>query len=167
MSEEIWKDVPGYEGMYMASNTGWLFSVRRGRKMSMPINRQGYYCTRFSREGFSVAVRAHRVVLTTFKGLDPDRPFVNHINGVKLDNRIENLEWVTRSENGLHAFSIGLMKPLKGTENPNCKLTLDQVYEIRKRAAAGELFYKIAADYGISYSTVGRINSGRLWKTAA
>lgn len=120
---EIWKDIPEYEGLYKVSNFGRVksfISNLNGRerkvmkeKILKPLPAKGGYLrvrlTHYDNTSHFYPI--HRLVLIAFKGYDKDREFVNHINGEKQDNRLENLEWVTPSENMIHAYRIGLEKP--------------------------------------------------------
>lgn len=110
---EIWKDIPGFEGMYQASNTGNIRSIgfyvpaKNGSKrfappkMLIPLpTKLGYNRVKIQGKYLSV----HRLVASAFLGLPKKDIQVNHKNGIKHDNRVENLEWVTCSENLSHAF---------------------------------------------------------------
>ena len=122
-SEEIWKPVKDYEGLYEVSNLGRVksfISNRRGQKnppisnkiLKQSCGRDGYLRVRLT--GHDKKLRmwfVHRLVMISFVGKETDRPQVNHINGIKIDNRLENLEWVTGTENMLHAYRKGLEKP--------------------------------------------------------
>jgi len=88
---------------------------------------------------------------------------VNHKNGDRADNRVENLEWVTSSENKRHRFDILKHGNLQGDDHPNAKITAEQAIAIRERARAGEMQRVIAADYGITQSNVSMIVSGKCW----
>lgn len=117
---EVWKDVPGYEGLYQVSNLGRVKSLERWRKngsgkqkiperiMSQNAINRGYLMVQLSKNGVYKNVLVHRIVAEAFvqnlNGLDT----VNHINGNKTDNRSTNLEWVTRGDNLRHAFGTGL-----------------------------------------------------------
>ncbi|MFD3532050.1 HNH endonuclease [Streptomyces sp. NPDC058664] len=109
---------------------------------------------------------AHRVIWEHANGPIPEGMQVNHINGVKSDNRITNLELVTPAGNSQHAVATGLSKPMCGTRNGNAKLTTDQVVRLRQRHQAGEQQKALAAVYGISRSQVNRIISGKRWAAA-
>lgn len=108
---------------------------------------------------------AHRLVWQWFNGDIPDGMVVNHINGVKSDNRPENLEVVTSSENGAHAHRTGL-NSCAGERNPNVRLTDKQVVEIRERSAAGEALVPLAAAFGVGKGCISGIAIGRTRKSA-
>lgn len=122
---EIWKDVKGYEGFYQVSNTGRVksldrtiyFSDGRIRKYAGQIlNRNsktssGYKQCILKVNGISKYAYIHRLVAETFIENPKNKREVNHINGNKDDNRVENLEWVTASENDYHAVKSGLRFP--------------------------------------------------------
>lgn len=100
---------------------------------------------------------AHRLVWMHFNGKIPEGLTINHINGVKTDNRPENLELATHSEQIIHAReSLGKMRQ-DGEWNNAATLTATQVLEIRKRRLNGEKLLPIAKDYGIAYQTVSKI----------
>lgn len=118
---EIWKDVPGYEGYYQASNLGRVKSIERvvkhnyggpkkikERILKGNVNRHGYLRVNLSRKGLRKSFSIHRIVAMTFIG-ESDL-VVNHIDGVKTNNNINNLEYVTSQENTAHAVRTGLIK---------------------------------------------------------
>ena len=122
MEKEIWKDIEGFPG-YQASNTGFIRGLRdyHGNITNTPkvlktrINKDGYYeLTLYTQERRKVTKRVHRVIAETFFGKHPGL-VVNHINGDKLDNRVENLEFVTAEQNSTLASKCGLYKtkPIK------------------------------------------------------
>lgn len=104
----------------------------------------------------------HRVVWEHVHGPIPGLD-INHLNGVKTDNRIANLEAVTRAENNRHARETGLQVSVHGELQPNAKLTERQVREIYRRAWAGESHRVIAADYPVGYRAVRDIQRRITW----
>lgn len=120
-NKEIWKDVKDYEGLYQVSNLGnlrsldrivfnprYMFQTLKGKLISPVKEHTGYYQVRLNKFGKRETVKLHRLVLITFVGNPDNKAEVNHKNGIKSDNRLSNLEWVTRSENQQHAFKNGL-----------------------------------------------------------
>jgi hypothetical protein len=114
---EEWKPVVGYEGYYEVSNFGNVRSVdrevrykssgtmiRRGRPMKTNKNKYGYVDIHLGKEGIEKAHLVHRLVAMAFIDNPEQKIQVNHKNGNKSDNRLENLEWATISENRLHAY---------------------------------------------------------------
>ncbi len=102
---EEWRDIPGYEGRYQASNLGRIRSKERGL-LSPFLSRGGYLIATILRDGKRYGTGAHRLVATAFIPNPENKPQINHKNGDKLDNRPENLEWVTCSENQLHSHRV-------------------------------------------------------------
>lgn len=113
--EEIWKDIPGYEGYYQVSNTGKVKSLDGYYKRKYPIIlkpslHRGYYRVVLCVDQNRKSIHVHQLVMLAFTG-EPNGLQINHINGIKTDNRLCNLEYVTQSENMKHAYRIGLEKP--------------------------------------------------------
>ena len=172
---EIWKTIPGLDSCYMVSNIGNVISknrveksirrtvVRKTKNISLHKDRNGYILARLMKDGNQRTFLVHRLVMLAFCGEDKYRTFVNHKNGKKDDNRLENLEWVTKSENVKHSFAIGLQSN-KGEKHPNHKLTLLQVSEIRNKYIPRKYSSrKLAAEYNISKTNVLDIVNGRIW----
>ena len=138
---EIFKDIPGYEGLYQASNLGRIKSLsifyhsgfenraikeRPERIVSSSYNWGGYerVCLANGKKRKSFLV--HRLVAITFLKKPVGLDFINHKNGNKKDNRLENLEWCNRSQNIRHAIEIGLKPTAKGADSKLAK----KVYQV-------------------------------------
>lgn len=121
MDDEVWKDVVGYEGYYIVSNTGRIIRNERETtnrlgvrltisrlEMGTYMDKDGYLCLGLTKDGVRKTKKAHRVVAESFicneNGLDT----VNHIDGDKTNNNVSNLEWMSQLDNVRHSWSIGL-----------------------------------------------------------
>ena len=104
--QEIWKDVPGYEGLYQVSSVGRI--MRDGRTRKLKSDHMGYLVVALCKKGIEKDWKVHRLVALAFLQNPEQKRVVNHIDGDKQNNRVENLEWVTHSENMRHAYTTGL-----------------------------------------------------------
>lgn len=120
---EVWKDIDGYEGLYQVSNMGRVKSLERTRNMNQPGHDKpvrvserilkfgsslGYLSVRLSKDGLVKQIRVHKLVALAFVPNPLGKPHINHKDGNKHNNRFDNLEWVTPSENQQHAILNGL-----------------------------------------------------------
>lgn len=122
----------------------------------------GYLRTQFDGKTQTI----HRVVAKTFIPIDPNRPFVNHKDGNKKNNAVDNLEWCTRSENIRHAYDNGLNTGCGGTKNGHCRLTLEQVNYIRENYRRGDKEYgglALANKFGVAHQTISAVACGQTW----
>ena len=120
--KEIWKDLPGYEGCYSVSNHGRVKSLARFREngnyykekiLIGGLDTDGYRQHIVYNKGQKrVCMKAHRMVLISFVPNKNNHPSINHKNGVKTDNRIDNLEWCTVRHNTSHFYSSKRILPL-------------------------------------------------------
>lgn len=121
--KEIWKDIKGYEGLYQISNFGNVKSLDRyiinkngdkqyfpGKYLTQGVS-DNYLKVTLSKSNKQRTFRVHILVARTFIPNPENKPEVNHMDGDKSNNRVDNLEWNTRSENELHAYKNGLAKP--------------------------------------------------------
>jgi hypothetical protein len=114
--------------------------------------------------GKSFCIVVHRLVLEAFVGPQPSVIHeTNHKNGIKDDNRVENLEWVTRAENNAHAVAMGLWRPHKGEAHGRAKLKAADIPVIRALEGK-EGPTSISRRYGVTGETIRGIWSKRLWK---
>lgn len=138
--KEIWKDIPGFENIYQASNKGRIKSLTRivkgktefelkklnGNLITLCKNKAGYYRVILCKDGKLNYLTVHRIIGLTFIDNPYNKPTINHINGIKTDNRVENLEWNTMSENTIHAYKNNLAKS-NGSRHQKIK-----VYDLNK-----------------------------------
>jgi hypothetical protein len=106
---EIWKDIVGYESLYQISNLGRVKSIANGKDLIMngTVNK-GYIRVVLSKDSKPKLHFVHRLVLYAFATNPKNKKTINHINGLKADNRLDNLEWATHTENNQHAIQNGL-----------------------------------------------------------
>ena len=184
--KEIWKPLAPFtkthngvtikydvSGRYMISNHGNLRSIDRkdsigrkvkARELKLRLNpHNGYLNTSLYKDGKMLMCTIHRLVAETFIPNPENKRTVNHKNGDKTDNRVDNLEWVTHSENNKHAYDNGLKVPTKGEQHGRAKLTEAKVREIRDRYDNGCPQYKLAEEYGVSQRHISMIIRGERW----
>lgn len=170
MLAENVKDIPGFEGIYSATEDGRVYShsrvvkasygstqLRKGRWLKQKIN-QG-------RAFYNIGakwVSAHRIIAMTFIPNPENKPQVNHIDGDPLNNHVTNLEWCTQSENIKHAYANNLKKPVRmlGTNHPRHKLSNEVVQDIK---SSSESLRVLANRYGLSKTWVSKIKRNINW----
>lgn len=186
---EVWKSVVGYEGLYEISTCGRVKSLPKIRFTQDPgrgytpiriikheINRKNKskaYCRlKLHNINNFKWFNVHRLVAIAFIPNPENKPQVNHINGIKTDNRVENLEWCTASENVKHAIkeklivnSVERLGKRAGITHGRSILSENDVYAIRKRYDNGEQPIKIWENYPlIGYSGVVSVCCRKTWK---
>lgn len=176
MLKEIWHDVIGYEGLYKVSNLGNVKMLQRllpdkrilkEKFLKQQIQRNGYLLVGLRKEGKQKFISVHRIVASAFIPNIENKKQVNHIDGNKLNNKVNNLEWVTASENIKHAYKTGLKHTLIGELNGNSKIKKVDVDFIRKNYKPYDRIFsrkKLAEMFNISIATVKKILSNDLWK---
>ena len=153
--KEIWKDIEGYEGIYQVSNLGNIYSIKRSKIKSIR-QIKGYSMVNLCNNYKERLTSVHRLIAIHFIPNIENKSQINHINGIKNDNRIENLEWCTSKENIHHAHKLGL-------KNKNRKLTSDDVLNLRKDHINNISNKDLSIKYNIHIRTVSKIIRKLLW----
>lgn len=168
---EVWAPIPGWDGIYAVSTLGRIIRVAgnipgatAGRILKPQNTPDGYLAVTLTRHNKPQTVRVHRAVALAFLEPPTTGLQVNHKDGVKTNNRLDNLEWVDGKATMAHADQNGLWKH-KGMESSQRKLNEEQVREIRRLHALGTLGYKrLAARYGLDHTTISQIDRRVTWR---
>jgi len=166
---EIWKDIEGYDGSYKVSLYGVVKSNNKFKDktkfkiLKSGLDKDGYLTIVLYKNKEKKNLKIHRLVAKAFIPNPENKPQVNHINGIKTDNRVENLEWCTPSENLTHAHTSGLKISVKGDKCGGAKITEEQALEIRA-IGLNMSWSKISEIYGIGRSQIQSIRKRRKWK---
>lgn len=169
---EYWKVIPGFPG-HMASSMGRIKSINHTSNRGLPypvkgkirkqlINKRGYCRIQLIHKGKNY--QAHQLIALTFLENPNNYTSINHINGIKTDNRIENLEWCSHSHNTRHAFDMGLINIPNGVKHWSSCLDEIQVKTIRKCISDGMTAYKLAKYFKVSQAVVHNIKHGLTYK---
>ncbi len=166
LSNEEWRRAPGFDG-YAISNCGRFARILNSGMRSIRysgIHKSGYrYCFPYV-DGKKISAKVHRLVALAFIGDPPaEKPQVNHINGIRNDCRVENLEWMSNRENARHAQKAGLFVQFRGSSNGTAKLTEERVAEIKTLRRQGVPRQEVARRIGCNSGTVWFIDHGRQW----
>jgi hypothetical protein len=164
MESEIWKPIKGYEDSYQISNYGRLKTLSRKARVGSNGHRvlaeriikfnddgKGYVKGRLFKNKEPKRVYMHQLVARAFIPNPENKPHINHIDGVRSNNIVTNLEWVTASENILHSYKIGLSSN-KGENHSQAKLNKTKVKEIRLLHKMGIKQIDIAKLLGMMYA---------------
>ena len=144
---------------------GKVFSNKSGRMVELKQTVQWkYYAVSVWVGGKSTRRHVHRLLALTFIPNPLGKPEVNHKDGDKLNNLLDNLEWVTKKENAQHAQATGLSYEPKGEDNGRALLTEKEVLEIYNRLASGASNSELADEYGVSRDVVAKIKSRKSWR---
>lgn len=176
--QEKWKDIPNWESVYQVSNCGRVKRIKAaggtvvGRIYSTSYkNFYGYPVCTLRDSGKKEVWLVHRLVMLAFVGPCPDKHEVNHINGIRDDNRIKNLEYVTRSGNIQNTLDRGVAMgsaaegaSLPGSSNPAAKLTENSIKEIRKLHKTGNYTLKeIGKMFNVTAANISYIVNRKTW----
>lgn len=147
--KEVYKPVLGYENKYLVSNCGNVKSISRGRILSPKNNHDGYLRIQLWKNNKCEFRSIHVLVMEAFSRKPFANAVVNHINGLKYDNRIENLEWLTQKENIRHAWKTGLNKRVNKGKPVYIEDLAGHVYSYGNATITSEVF-------GCSFSLIAK-----------
>lgn len=162
---EIWRSINDYGNFYEVSNLGRVRSFKR-RKLKIlkeRISPNGYRFVAFQIDGKKILQTVHRLVAQAFIPNPGNKPEVNHIDGNKANNRVENLEWVTRSENTQHALATGLIK--SGENHYNARLTNEQARFVRENPDNLSIT-QLAESFNVSREFISDVQLGKTYRNA-
>lgn len=153
-------DIPGFEGIYSISTDGRILNIKKNKFIAYSKTGDGYCVSTLWKDGTRKRLRIHRLIAELFIPNPNLYETVNHINGIKTDNSVENLEWCSVSDNLKHAHKTGLISQ-KGENSSSVKLNWGQVHEIRSSMLSSS---EVAKKYGVSDITIRKIRQFKTWK---
>jgi len=164
---ELWLPLKSFSWPYEVSNKGRVRTLnynktKETKVMSLGINRGGYPFIVLRRMGKTVAKTVHSLVMEVWHGNRPEGLVINHKDGVKTNNKNENLEYVTISRNTKHSFEIGTQCN-KGINHSQAKMNDDTVRKIRLLKSTGLSNREVSEELGISRGMVSNVSCGRNW----
>ena len=172
---EEWRDINDFDGYEVSSfgNVRGKDRLRKGKHglrltngqpMKQVFNKKGYPEVRLRKEGTHTRL-VHRLVAKAFVSNHDNKSQVNHIDGNKLNNRADNLEWVNNSENQLHAYKLRLQPSRAGEGNSRATLTDKRVTILKELYNSGKTTKEVSEIMGINLSIVRHIIYGQSWKS--
>jgi hypothetical protein len=170
--KEIWMDVVGYEGLYQVSNLGrvkgldrliYFNKVKKSNILNQYLSKNGYYYVTLSKNSKSERKAVHRIVCENFIFNKHNKRVVSHINNIKTDNRIINLEWVSYSENNKKAFLENINKPILGSKRHTSTINENTVLLIREMAKINTR-KEICQKLNLGYHLVTCVILRKTWK---
>lgn len=166
-----WRDIPGYEGFYKISDAGEIWSIDdparhnpKGGLLKFDKSSHGYPRIYLYKPPGRKRFQVHRLVMLAFVGPPPPKHEVNHKNGIHDDARLENLEYVTKSQNQRHSYDVLKNVINNGSEHGMSKLTEADIRPIREARKSGESLQAIANRYGVNVPSISLIVNGKTWR---
>lgn len=160
----------GYEGLYKINRKGEVVSLPRtrckGKIKKAALGSHGYLTISLCKNNKAKTYLLHRLVAETFISNPNNKPDVNHKNGIKTDDRVENLEWCTKSENMKHAVNTGLYSPpriiVEGEQHGRAKLKKQDIVYILKHKEIGDT--ELAKKFNVSREHIWLIKKRKSWR---
>ena len=157
------KDIPNFEGLYSADTDGNIYSYpnlthKKEKQLKPRLRNNGYVSVILRKDGKSINATIHRLIAKTFLDV-VEGMFVNHINGIRGDNRLVNLEMVTRSRNSLHGLFVNC--------NGMAKLTHEQAENIKMRVKMHERQIDLAKEFNVFRQTINQIVHGKGYRNSS
>lgn len=167
--KEIWKPINGYEEFYQISNLGNVKSKPRQRTKGGILKTrptlEGYLQVTLYKNSKPFTVTIHRIVAQNFIPNLNNLRCINHKDCNKKNNKVDNLEWCSYSQNSIHAIKHGLQPNNKYENNGQAKITKEKAEEIRRLYKTGKYFYRqIGEKFGICTRNVGKIINYDTWR---
>lgn len=173
MNSELWRPLHSWPDVYLISNLGRIKRIKKHRYCNteilnpIPNKNDGYVRVHLRDSTRNEIKLLHRLVLLSFSGSPPQgQSIANHKNGIRHDNRLENLEWCNHSENNLHAFQSLNRQPVsnKGEAAGRAKLSDNDVLNIRHRYANEKISQqKLADEFNVSQNLISKIVLRQIW----
>lgn len=165
MADERWRWITGYEGLYMVNTTGDVLAAPHGNKDGLPLKKQetrnGYLIVSLYKDGSYKKSLVHRLVAKAFIPNPAQKDQVNHKDGNKKNNTVENLEWVTCQENIRHKFDVLHADTGAGRPSKLRRFSDDQVRAIRADKRKPSV---IALDYGVSRQCISDVQKRKFYR---
>lgn len=161
MIEEKWLPVVGYEGLYEVSNTGKVKKINKKRKdriLNPYITKFGYFRVGLTKNNHIIQYFVHRLVASAFIPNTYNKPYINHIDNVRTNNNVNNIEWCTPKENMRHAFITGSRGG--GEKATHAKLKKEDALAIKESKLSQKV---LAHKYKVHATTVSDIQKGKTW----
>lgn len=175
MLEEIWKDIEGFNGFYQVSNLGRVKSLggwcgtakKKERIRTLSHTKDGYLKVRLMYKGKDITCRVHRLVAEAFIPNPKNLETVNHIDGNKENNVVNNLEWCDRTYQMEHAYKLKLKTSRLGSDNTNAKLTDEDIKYIKsvyKKYSREFNTVSLAKKFNVTNRVIGLIVNNKTYK---
>lgn len=134
------------------------------KELKKSLDSYGYHIVTLYINGIQKTYKVHRLVMTLFRNNENNLPHINHINGIKTDNNVNNLEFCSVSHNVKHAFENNLKTIRKGEDCNLSKLKAYQVKEIREKYIPRKYtIYRLAEEYGVTFQLISKIINRKIW----